>query len=160
MTGASDGTTLCYAAAAANADSAAGFFAALDVKPGDPVAVMLPNGLDFVLVWLGLFRLGALMVALNHELKGVPCAPTGRRSVPRGGRGHHDDTAHEGHRRRPRAVPLRATGGLARGSAMGREDAGGVRPLRAIVRPLAGPPARDLVAVLLAADERQHRSSL
>lgn len=48
----------------------AGFFAGLGVKPGDMVAVLLPNSLDFVRVWLGLGRLGALAVLLNTELTG------------------------------------------------------------------------------------------
>ncbi len=71
LTAVSDGTTLTYAQAAAEAERVAGFFAGLGVKPGDPVAVLLPNGLDFVRVWLGLMRLGAVVVALNNELKGA-----------------------------------------------------------------------------------------
>jgi carnitine-CoA ligase len=35
------------------------------VRPGDRVAVMLDNGLEFPLVWLALMRLGAAMVPLN-----------------------------------------------------------------------------------------------
>src|SRR3546814_12523991 len=49
----------------------AGFLAAQGVRPGDMVAVMLPNGLDFVRVWFGLCRLGAVAVLLNTELKGA-----------------------------------------------------------------------------------------
>src|SRR3546814_9651046 len=49
----------------------AGFLAAQGVRPGDMVAVMLPNGLDFVRVWFGLCRLGAVAVLLNPELKGA-----------------------------------------------------------------------------------------
>ncbi len=71
LTAVSDGTTLTYAQAAAEADKVAGFFAGLGVEPGEPVAVLLPNGLDFVRVWLGLMRLGAVVVALNNELKGA-----------------------------------------------------------------------------------------
>lgn len=48
----------------------AGWFASLGVTPGEHVAVMLPNGLDFVRVWLGLGRLGATAVLLNTELTG------------------------------------------------------------------------------------------
>ncbi|OYD84567.1 AMP-binding protein [Azospirillum brasilense] len=65
-----NGESLTYAEAQEQAGRVAGFFAGLGVKPGDTVAVMLPNGLDFVRVWLGLGRLGAVMVALNTELKG------------------------------------------------------------------------------------------
>jgi crotonobetaine/carnitine-CoA ligase len=42
----------------------------LGVKPGDMVAVFLPNGLNFVRVWLGLGRLGAVAVLLNTDLTG------------------------------------------------------------------------------------------
>ncbi|WP_051340166.1 AMP-binding protein [Azospirillum halopraeferens] len=66
-----DGGGLTYAEAAADAARVAAWFAAQGVRPGDPVAVMLPNGLDFVRVWLGLGRLGAVMVALNTDLRGA-----------------------------------------------------------------------------------------
>lgn len=66
-----DGAELTYAQAAADAARMAGFLAAQGVRAGDPVAVMLPNGLDFVRVWLGLSRLGAVAVLLNTELKGA-----------------------------------------------------------------------------------------
>ncbi|MFN4091160.1 MAG: AMP-binding protein [Alphaproteobacteria bacterium] len=62
---------LTYAQAAADAARVAGFLAGLGVRSGDPVAVMLPNGLDFVRVWFGLCRLGAVAVLLNTELKGA-----------------------------------------------------------------------------------------
>lgn len=65
-----DGSGLTYAEAEEQAGRVAGFLAGLGVMPGDTVAVMLPNGLDFVRVWLGLGRLGAIMVALNTDLKG------------------------------------------------------------------------------------------
>jgi crotonobetaine/carnitine-CoA ligase len=66
-----DGDSLTYAQAEAEAARVAGFFAALGVRPGDTVAVMLPNGLDFIRAWLGLGRLGAIFVALNTGLKGA-----------------------------------------------------------------------------------------
>jgi len=50
---------------------AATWFAAQGVKPGDRVAVMLPNTLDFVRTWLGLGTLGAVAVLLNTELRGA-----------------------------------------------------------------------------------------
>jgi crotonobetaine/carnitine-CoA ligase len=64
------GETLSYAQAASASDQVAGLFAALGVGRADTVAVMLPNGLDFVLAWLGLMRLGATSVLLNPELRG------------------------------------------------------------------------------------------
>jgi len=66
-----DGERLSFAQAAADVDRAAGFFAALGVRPGEHVAVMLGNGADFVRVWLGLGRLGAVAVLLNTELSGA-----------------------------------------------------------------------------------------
>jgi crotonobetaine/carnitine-CoA ligase len=65
-----DGGTLTFAQAEADVARTAGFFADLGVKPGDMVAVLLPNSLDFVRVWLGLGRLGAVAVLLNTELTG------------------------------------------------------------------------------------------
>ncbi|NUB12865.1 AMP-binding protein, partial [Azospirillum brasilense] len=65
-----DGDSITYAGAQEQAGRMAGFFAGLGVKPGDTVAVMLPNGLDFVRVWLGLGRLGAVKGAWNTGLKG------------------------------------------------------------------------------------------
>lgn len=66
-----DGSALTFAQAEAEAARVAGFLAAHGVRSGDMVAVMLPNGLDFVRVWLGLARLGAVLVALNTDLTGA-----------------------------------------------------------------------------------------
>ncbi len=66
-----DGDGLTYAEAASEAEAVAAFLAAQGVGRGDMVAVMLPNTLDFVRAWLGLGRLGAVMVALNGDLKGA-----------------------------------------------------------------------------------------
>lgn len=66
-----DGDSLRYAEAEAQAAKVAAFFAEMGIGPGDTVAVMLPNGLDYVRVWLGLGRLGAILVAINTDLKGA-----------------------------------------------------------------------------------------
>lgn len=71
VTALSDGTTITYAEASEEADRVAGYFAGLGVTAGEPVALLLPNGLDFLRAWLGLMRLGAVVVALNTELKGA-----------------------------------------------------------------------------------------
>lgn len=42
----------------------------LGIGPGSKVALMLPNGPEFVACWLALARLGATMVPLNVRLKG------------------------------------------------------------------------------------------
>jgi crotonobetaine/carnitine-CoA ligase len=65
------GESLTYAEAQSAAAKVAGFMSDLGVRAGDTVAVMMPNGLDYVRVWLGLGRLGAVMVALNTGLKGA-----------------------------------------------------------------------------------------
>jgi len=65
------GERLSFGQAARDADRAAGHFASLGVRPGEPVAVMMAGGLDFVRAWLGLTRLGAVAVLLNTELTGA-----------------------------------------------------------------------------------------
>lgn len=62
--------SLTYAAAARQARQVAAHCAGLGVAPGDAVAVLLPNGLDFVRLWLGLGRLGAVIVPVNTGLAG------------------------------------------------------------------------------------------
>jgi crotonobetaine/carnitine-CoA ligase len=66
-----DGRTLDFGQAFEDVERAAAFFASLGVAPGEHVAVMLPNGLDFLRAWLGLGRLGAVAVLLNTELTGA-----------------------------------------------------------------------------------------
>lgn len=60
-----------FSAMADDVRKMAGYFAGLGVKQGDCVAVWLHSGLDFVRVWLGLGRLGAVAVLLNTELRGA-----------------------------------------------------------------------------------------
>jgi crotonobetaine/carnitine-CoA ligase len=62
--------SLTYAAAAAQARQVAAHCAGLGIAPGDPIAVLLPNGLEFVRLWLGLGRLGAVFVPINTALTG------------------------------------------------------------------------------------------
>src|SRR6201985_1457053 len=44
-------------------------FAAHGVVKGDRVLVMLPSSIDYALVWLGLSKIGALMVPVNEAYK-------------------------------------------------------------------------------------------
>ncbi len=46
----------------------------LGIKPGDKVALMLPNCLEFMLGWFGLNRIGAVSVPINVALKGAGLA--------------------------------------------------------------------------------------
>ncbi|PPQ33618.1 hypothetical protein CCR94_01130 [Rhodoblastus sphagnicola] len=66
-----DEGALTYAQAEAEAAGVAGFLQDLGVGAGDRVAVMVPNSLDFIRIWLGIGRLGAVMVPLNADLKGM-----------------------------------------------------------------------------------------
>jgi len=44
--------------------------AALDVRPGDRVGLMVPNPLEFPVLFYGALRLGAVVVPMNPLLKG------------------------------------------------------------------------------------------
>lgn len=65
------GESATFAQMRADVDRMAGHLAQLGLGAGEPVAVMLPNGLDFVRVWLGLGRCAAVAVLLNTELTGA-----------------------------------------------------------------------------------------
>ena len=65
------GKRLTFGQAAEDAARVAGHLSSLGVQPGDKVAILLPTSLDFVRVWLGLSRLGAIAVFLNCELRGA-----------------------------------------------------------------------------------------
>lgn len=52
------------------ANKAANAFAALGWKKGDHVAVMLPNSPEYMVCWFGLAKIGAVLVAVNTQLKG------------------------------------------------------------------------------------------
>jgi carnitine-CoA ligase len=66
-----DGESLSFATADSDSRRVAGFVASLGVEAGERVAVLLPNGLDFVRAWMGLGYLGAIAVLLNTELRGA-----------------------------------------------------------------------------------------
>ncbi len=51
-------------------NKAANGFLALGIKPGDKVAILLPNCAEFLYVWFGLNRIGAVEVPINVALKG------------------------------------------------------------------------------------------
>lgn len=66
-----DGGCLSFSAADREAGLVAGYLASLGVEAGERVAVLMPNGLDFVRAWMGLGYLGATTVFLNTELRGA-----------------------------------------------------------------------------------------
>lgn len=65
-----DGSGWTYAQAAEEALAAAGGLGALGIRPGDAVAVGLPNGPDMLKCWFGLALLGAVFVPINTDWRG------------------------------------------------------------------------------------------
>jgi crotonobetaine/carnitine-CoA ligase len=66
-----DGEPVTYGEADAIANRVANGLAKLNVGRGDPVGVMLPNGLEYCHAWFGISRLGAVHVAINTAYKGI-----------------------------------------------------------------------------------------
>lgn len=64
-----DGSTVTYAQADAQINRAANFWHQLGVRKGDRVAFMLDNCPEFVYAWLGLAKIGAVLVAINTGFK-------------------------------------------------------------------------------------------
>ena len=59
------GETLTFSALAARVDRVATALAGAGIGRGDRVAIMLPNRVEWPLAWLGLARIGAVMVPVN-----------------------------------------------------------------------------------------------
>jgi acyl-CoA synthetase (AMP-forming)/AMP-acid ligase II len=59
------GRTLTYRQLADHADRAAAALAHAGLRPGEPLAIALPNSIDFVLAWYGAMRAGAYVVPIN-----------------------------------------------------------------------------------------------
>jgi carnitine-CoA ligase len=64
-----DGTERTFAEALVAAHQAAAALAAVGVRQGDRVALMLPNSLEFLDLWFGAALLGAVFVPINTALK-------------------------------------------------------------------------------------------
>lgn len=64
------GEAISYRQLRDDAAKVAAMLAQTGAKAGDRIALMLPNGLDFLLAWAGIGRLGATAVILNTELTG------------------------------------------------------------------------------------------
>ncbi|WP_375380114.1 AMP-binding protein [uncultured Sphingomonas sp.] len=78
-----NGEFLSYSQLADNAAQVAGMLASMGIGPGDRVAILVPNSLDFIRAWAGLERLGATCVFLNPELMGQFLLHPLRDSEPR-----------------------------------------------------------------------------
>jgi carnitine-CoA ligase len=61
---------LTYADVDAEANRWARGLQSRGIRKGDRVLVMIPSGIEHVLIWLGLCKLGALMVPVNDAYKG------------------------------------------------------------------------------------------
>ena len=65
-----DDKTLTYEQVDREANCWARGLAKHGVRKGDRVLVMIPSGIDHVVIWLGLCKLGALMVPVNAAYRG------------------------------------------------------------------------------------------
>ena len=65
-----DDTTLTYRELDRHTAALAGWAGCHGVRPGDRVAVMLPNVADFAVIYYGLLRAGAVVVPMNPLLRG------------------------------------------------------------------------------------------
>ena len=66
--------TLSHAQLAARANRVARWAIAENIQKGDHVALLLPNSPDYLALWLGLTRIGAVVALLNTNLKGEALA--------------------------------------------------------------------------------------
>ena len=65
------GERLTFAALAARVDRVAATLAGIGIGSGDRVGIMLPNRAEWPLAWLGLARIGAVMVPINTGYRTV-----------------------------------------------------------------------------------------
>ena len=82
------GNTVSYSELDRLSTSLANALTELGVKPGDRVALLLPNSPQIILSLFGIWKAGGIVVPLNplyteHELEHARCAVRGRRTVRR-----------------------------------------------------------------------------
>lgn len=65
------GGCLTYGELAARANQYARWALAQGLRPGDTVCLMLPNSPDYLAIWLGLSRMGAVAALLNTQISGA-----------------------------------------------------------------------------------------
>ena len=65
------GESLTFSGLAARADRVAAALARIGIGSGDRVGIMLPNRVEWPLAWLGLARIGAVMVPINSSYRTV-----------------------------------------------------------------------------------------
>ncbi|MBF8184577.1 AMP-binding protein [Nonomuraea sp. K274] len=66
-----DGSVITYAQAEDRIDRAANVWHTLGVRKGDRVAFMADNSPDFLIAWLGLAKIGGVLVAINTGFRAV-----------------------------------------------------------------------------------------
>jgi crotonobetaine/carnitine-CoA ligase len=76
-------TELTYAAFDARVNRAAAAWQARGIAKGDRVAFMLDNSADFLVAWLGLAKIGAILVGLNTRWKALEARDALARTDPR-----------------------------------------------------------------------------
>jgi fatty-acyl-CoA synthase len=62
--------SLTHAGLAARANSIARWALAAGIAKGDTIGLSMPNGPDYLAIWIGLTRIGAVVALLNTNLKG------------------------------------------------------------------------------------------
>jgi len=67
-----EGASLSYGELDALADRFAHWALDQGLKPGDAVAVFLPNRLDYLPLWYGLTKVGVVVALINNQLAGQP----------------------------------------------------------------------------------------
>jgi fatty-acyl-CoA synthase len=120
-----DGATLTYGEIDALANRFAGWALGQGLKPGDRVAVFLPNRADYLPLWWGLTKVGVVAALINNQLVGVAL-------------GHCLDVSEAGH-----AIVDDATA-----DAFAAVAAGLKRPMRSWSLGAARPGVEDLTADL------------
>ncbi len=99
-----DGETLSYSELDAKRVEAARALIALDVKPGDRVAIWAPNGVEWIVAGLAIHSVGAALVPVNTRMRGQEAGyilhKSGARALFCAGKflGNHFPTLLGGHR--------------------------------------------------------------
>jgi fatty-acyl-CoA synthase len=69
-----EGAAMTYGELDAFANRVAHWAVAQGLKPGEAVAVLLPNRMDYLAIWLGLTKVGVVAALINNQLTGPPLA--------------------------------------------------------------------------------------
>ncbi len=69
-----DGTSLAYDALSKRINRYARWARSVGVAKGDTVALIMPNGIDYLAAWLGISRVGGVVALLNTKLVGPSLA--------------------------------------------------------------------------------------